>query len=648
MTPASDMPRFHHLSLALGAEGIAWLGLDMADSAVNRLGTPLLQELAQVLDHLGRHRPTAMIIFSAKPAGFCAGADVAEFSRMGAGEAAQAFVARGWRLFDRLADVPWPTLALIHGHCLGGGLELALACRHRLAIDQPDTRMGLPEVRLGILPAWGGLMRLPRLIGAPAALPRVLSGGSTGAREAARLGLVDAAVPLRLARQAAAQHVLAGVTAHRPPLWLRTLNHRRLRPLVARRAAKAVQRRDPHGHYPAPRAMLELWQTVEGNPLRTPGVMAALLQSPVTGNLIRVFQLQERLKDIGRQARAERISQVHVVGAGTMGGGIAAWCALRGLRVSLQDANPDAIARALGEATQLFRRRLPDALAVRAARDRLMPDPHGHGVPHADVIIEAVPEDVGIKHALYAALEPRLQPGAFIATNTSSLPLEQLGEGLQAPQRLVGLHFFNPVAQMPLVEVITTTALDAGVFARTCGLVHQLGKLPLPVRSSPGFLVNAVLTPYLLEAMRCVDEGMRPAVIDEAMRAWGMPMGPLELADTVGLDVARAVGELLAGDATLPTSLRTHLDAQELGRKSGRGFYTWKAGKPERPPAGPVPDGLAERLVQPMVDTARDCVARGIVADADLADAGIIFGTGFAPFRGGPLHDNPQRFEEAQ
>ncbi len=637
--PKEFLQGFRHLTLALGREGIAWLGLDMADSAVNRLDNSVLQELGQALDLLGgAHRPTGLIIFSAKSAGFCAGARVDEFATLAPGDATMAFIARGWRLFERLADAPYPTLALIHGHCLGGGLELALACRHRLAVDQDDTRLGLPEVRLGILPAWGGIQRLPRLIGPLAALPRLLDGRSMDARQAAALGLVDAAVPPRLARQAAEQHLQSGAPAHRPKPWQAVLNHRWARRWVARQAHRTVDARDPHQHYPAPRAILDLWQPFDGNPLRAPDAMTALLAAPATRSLVRVFQLQERLKDFGRAASAAPLRQVHVIGAGTMGAGIAAWCALRGLRVSLQDADAQQIARAQAQANRLFQRRLRRPLAVQEAFDRLIPDVQGHGVAHADIVIEAVPENAEIKRALYAQVEARLKPGAFIATNTSSLPLDQLNDALRAPQRLVGIHFFNPVAQMPLVEVVTTPALDPAVRDAACAFVHQLGKLPLPVRSSPGFLVNAVLAPYLLEAMRSVDDGIAPATIDTALRTWGMPMGPLELADTVGLDVVRMVGAMLADGHPIPQCLRANVRDGHLGRKTGQGFYPWKDGKAQVPSAPVAADGLAERLLQPMVARARACVDDGIVADADLADAGIIFGTGFAPFRGGPLY----------
>lgn len=358
-----------------------------------------------------------------------------------------------------------------------------------------------------------------------------------------------------------------------------------------------------------------------------------------------MFRLQERLKANGRQAGIAPVRHVHVVGAGVMGGDIAAWCALKGLTVTLQDQDMTRIAPAIKRAAALFSRRLKDRRAARAAFDRLVPDPAGGGVPLADVVIEAISENPEAKRGLYQSLEPRMKADALLATNTSSLSLETLGAGLARPERLVGIHFFNPVAKMPLVEVVHADGTAADTLARASAFVGQIGKLALPVRSAPGFLVNAVLAPYMLQAMRSVDEGVSPAAVDAAMVAFGMPMGPLELADTVGLDIARAAGQELAGGAEPPRCLAEKLARGDLGKKSGRGFYTWRDGKPVKDGQGAAraPAGLAERLIQPLVDATRERVEAGVVADADLADAGVIFGTGFAPFTGGPLHYQSSR-----
>ncbi|WP_251864210.1 3-hydroxyacyl-CoA dehydrogenase NAD-binding domain-containing protein [Achromobacter sp. Marseille-Q4962] len=628
-----------HWRLSRDADGLAWLVFDRADAAVNALSARAMEEFSEALDALEASPPRGLVIRSGKTGGFIVGADVNEFAALDTPEQARALVARGWNLFNRLAAVRYPTLALIEGHCLGGGLELALACRYRLVADSPGVSLALPEVMLGIFPGWGGMLRLPRLIGAPAALDMMLTGRGADARRAAALGLADARVPPRLLEAAARQTVLSGKPPRRargPGGWL---NLRPFKAIVAARARKQIAAKDPGGHYPAAPAIVELWEKHDGNALQAPALIERILASDTARNLLRVFRLQERLKANGRPAGASPVRRVHVVGAGVMGGDIAAWCALKGMTVTLQDQDMARIAPALGRAAALYARRLKDPRAVRAALDRLVPDPQGAGVPRADLVIEAISENLQAKRALYAALEPRLKDDALLATNTSSLSLEALREGLARPERLVGIHFFNPVAKMPLVEVVH--AGEPGpAHARACAFVGQIDKLALPVRSAPGFLVNAVLAPYLLQAMRAVDEGLAPETVDAAMTRFGMPMGPLELADTVGLDIAQAAGAQLAGGAGPPRCLAERLARGDLGRKSGKGFYGWKDGKPVRSarPGQAAPAGLAERLIQPLIDATRRRMDEGVVADADLADAGVIFGTGFAPFTGGPLH----------
>ena len=631
-----------HWRLDRDPDGLAWLTFDRAGSAVNALSADTMAELSVVLDALDAEPPKGLIIQSGKATGFIVGADVNEFASLDTPEQGRALVSRGWNLMNRLAAVRYPTLALIQGHCLGGGLELALACRYRLVADQPGTSLALPEVMLGIFPGWGGMLRLPQVIGAPAALDMMLTGRGADARRAAALGLADARVPPRLLLAAARQTVLS----RKPPRRARGLggwlNRWPLKSIVAKRARKQIAAKDPLGHYPAAPAIVEIWEQHGGNALKAPALIDRIIASGTARNLLRVFRLQERLKANGRQPGVAPARHVHVVGAGVMGGDIAAWCALKGMTVTLQDQDMARIAPAIKRAAELYARRLKDPRLARAAFDRLTPDPSGNGVPLADVVIEAISEQPEAKRALYQSLEPRMKPGALLATNTSSLSLETLRAGLAQPQRLVGIHFFNPVAKMPLVEVVHAEGGDDDAQTRACAFVGQIDKLALPVRSAPGFLVNAVLAPYMLQAMRSVDEGLAPETVDAAMVAFGMPMGPLELADTVGLDIARAAGQELAGGAEPPRCLADRLARKELGKKSGKGFYTWRDGKPVRKPRGAdaasAPAGLAQRLIQPLIDATRQRVAAGIVADADLADAGVIFGTGFAPFTGGPLH----------
>ncbi len=625
-----------HFRCAVDPQGIAWLTIDCAGSSVNRLSGEVLAELGRALDHFQSAPPAALVIRSGKAAGFVAGADIDEFSQLNDAATARAFIERGWTVFNRLAAVPWPTLALIQGHCMGGGLELALACRYRIVVDQPDTRLSLPEVMLGIFPGWGGMLRLPRRVGAPLALDMMLTGRALDARRAAAAGVADLCVPPRLAEQSAARHVLSSQPVRGPKGKDAWLSHPMLRPLLLRQARKTLEKRDPQGHYPAPRAILEIWAHHAGDALDAPGLIDAIIHSDTARNLLRVFRMQERLKSFGKAGDQAPVRHVHVVGAGVMGGDIAAWCALKGLTVTLQDTDRARIAQAIGRAHALYARKIRPAREARLTADRLIPDPDGQGIARADLVIEAISENLDAKRGLYAAIEPRLKDGALLATNTSSLSLQDLGRDLAHPERLVGIHFFNPVAKMPLVEVVAADGTDPRAQSAACAFVGRIGKLPLPVKSVPGFLVNAVLAPYMLEAMRCVDEGLRPETIDAAMKVYGMPMGPIELIDTVGLDIARDAGAQLTG-AEPPACLARHLARNELGRKSGQGFYRWREGKPVRAEAGTAPAGLARRLLQPLIDATRRQLAAGVVADAELANAGVIFGTGYAPYTGGPM-----------
>ena len=625
-----------HWQLQREDSGLVWATLDKQDAAANALSAEVLGEFREILDQLDIYPPKALIIRSGKAAGFIAGADIQEFTQLDTADKGRALVERGWTLFNRLAAVNYPTLAIIRGHCLGGGLELALACRYLLAVDEPGTKMGLPEVMLGIFPGWGGMLRLPQRVGPTAALDMMLTGKTIDAKRAKRMGLADEAVPPRVMEQAARQLVFSGQARRKLPLLQRLLNGP-FKAIVANGARKQVARKARPEHYPAPYAIIDIWAKHNGNALAAPELIDEIINSSTARNLVRVFFLQERLKAFGKESsfKAER---VHVIGAGVMGGDIAAWCALRGMTVTLQDQSLERMSPALQRAGKLFARRLRDPLLARAAFDRLIPDVNGDGVAHADVVIEAIFEDVAAKHALFKALEPRMKAGAILATNTSSLKLEDLRTVLEKPERLVGIHFFNPVAMMPLVEVVEAKGADPAVVQAACAFVRQIDKLPLVVKSEPGFLVNAVLAPYMLGAMAAVDAGISPETIDEAMLAFGMPMGPIELIDSVGLDIALAAGKQLAGGAEPPRCLLERVKQGQLGKKTGQGFYTWADGKPGKSNAGAVPSGLALQLVTPLINRVEQLVAAGVVADADLADAGVIFGTGFAPFTGGPIH----------
>ena len=633
---------YRNWTLETDGDGIVWVSLNKADSSTNVLSAEVMSELDGVIEELAAQKPRGVIIRSAKETGFIAGADVEEFTRIKDAEDAMRMVRRGWDLYNKLAALPFPTLALVNGFCMGGGVELALACRYRIAVDQPGTRFALPEVMLGILPGWGGVMRLPRLVGPTAALDMLLTGRAVDARRARRMGLVDAAVPPRIQENSARMMVLEAPRPRRLPLLQRLMGWGPMRAIVASMARKQVAKRASPDHYPAPYAILDLWQRYDGDPFapraEDPASVIGLVEGDTARNLIRIYFLQERMKSLAKDS-GFKADRVHVIGAGVMGGDIAAWCAMRGLTVTLQDQSPERIAPAMKRAADLFKRRLRDKPRIRDALDRLIPDVSGDGARRADVIIEAIFENLQAKRELFARLEAIARPDAILASNTSSLKLADIGANFSNPSRLVGIHFFNPVPQLQLVEVVKGANTDEAVAKKAAAFVRQIDKLPLPVKDSPGFLVNRVLGPYIDQALRLVDEGLAPETLDAAAVAFGMPMGPIELADTVGLDICLAVGKELAGEhAEVPKKLAELVAAGHLGRKTGRGFYAWRDGKAKKSAAGAVASDLSVKLMAPYLREARAVVAEGIVADADLADAGLIFGTGFAPFRGGPLN----------
>ena len=633
----ANVTAYQHWRIETDADGIAWATLDKLGETTNSLSVAVMDELAKILAQFESKPPKALIFRSGKAAGFIAGADIQEFTQLDTPAKGLELISRGWNLFNKLATARYPTLAIVRGHCLGGGLELALACRYLLAVDEPGTKMGLPEVMLGIFPGWGGMLRLPERVGPQVALDMMLTGKTIDAKRAKRMGLADECVPPRVMESAARNMVLTKPPRRKLPLLQRLLNGP-LKGIVASGARKQVALKARPEHYPAPYAIIDVWAKHGGNALEAPQLIERIVGSDTARNLVRVFFMQERLKGFGKES-AFAAKRVHVVGAGVMGGDIAAWCALRGLTVTLQDQSMERIAPALKRAYAAWGKRIRDKLQLRDVMDRLIPDPEGRGAAQADVVIEAIFENLEAKRGLLKNLEAVMKPDAVLATNTSSLKLEDLNTVLANPSRLVGIHFFNPVSKMPLVEVVSAEGGDPEMAKRAAAFVKQIDRLPLPVKSAPGFLVNAVLGPYMLEAMRAVDEGITPETVDEAMLAFGMPMGPIELVDMVGLDVAMAAGKGLAGEyATPPRCLVERFNEGHLGKKTGKGFYEHTSGKTAKGPVGTIPSGLADRLLAPLLRKTQQLVDEGIVADADLADAGVIFGTGFAPFTGGPLN----------
>jgi 3-hydroxyacyl-CoA dehydrogenase/enoyl-CoA hydratase/3-hydroxybutyryl-CoA epimerase len=627
------------------ADDIVWLGIDRQGSATNVLSQRVLEELGDVLAGLEAKRPAGLIIYSCKPDGFIAGADIGEFPSIQSEEQAYELTSQGHELFRRLESLGCPTVVVMNGFALGGGLELALACDWRLAFEGYRRTIGLPEVKLGLHPGLGGTVRLVRLIGVREAMPIMLAGKSVTPQQARRMGLVDALVNPDDWRSKAVGFVRRSAPVRQMPLVDRILSWPFLRPWLARTLAANVARQARREFYPAPFAMVDLWQEHGAQGARAFDAearsFARLAVGSTSRNLVRVYGLQERLKRSGGNERAVA-SHVHVVGAGVMGGDIAAWCALRGLSVTLQDREMQYIEPALERARKLFEKRLRGPGEAAAAAGRLIADVTGEGADEADVIIEAIFEDRDAKQALYQQLEPRMTGQAILATNTSSIPIEALAPCLRHPERLVGLHFFNPVAKLPLIEVVKgdNTGDAASVFASAFS--RQIGKLPLPCRSMPGFLVNRILGPYMAEAMVLLGEGLTAAEIDQAAVDFGMPMGPLELADSVGLDVALHVARILSPVIGRPVDgeLVAKVESGRLGQKTGEGFYAYEEGKPVRPriPANSVDQEVQDRLILSYVNEAAACLADRVVADPDLVDAGAIFGTGFAPFRGGPLH----------
>ena len=638
-----------HWKLETDAGNLAWLWFDRAGSATNTFSSEVLRELGAIADHLKSMPPKGLAILSSKENGFAAGADIDEFTTLNSAEEAEAFTVLGNEVFDKIAALPFPTVAMIHGFCMGGGLELSLACRYRVADDGPKTRMALPEVMLGIVPGWGGAKRMPALIGAVNALDLMLTGRARDGRRAKKMGLVDIVTPRRHFGNAVRQVLGSPPKVHHPSFGQTFASWPLVRNVVAFKSRQKVAERARRDHYPAPYAIIDLWKDFGGDvrnvPREHPASTASLFKHPTTRNLIRIFKLQDRMKAMGKE-ESTPIRHLHVIGAGAMGGDIAAFSAMRGITVTLQDLAPERIAPAIKRAAAMYKDRLKQPHLVQAAMDRLIPDVKGDGVAKADLIIEAIVENAEIKRKLFAGLEPRMKEGAILASNTSSIPLQELTGVLDRPERLVGLHFFNPVAQMMLVEIVEGPQTSPAIMQAGAAFARQIDKLPLPCKSKPGFLVNRVLTPYLNEAMLMIDEGITPETLDAAMKDFGMPMGPIELADLVGLDVGWAVGRELAGPgAIIPKKFQALVEAKKFGKKSGQGFYKWVDGEPRKSTGTGSIDlrPLADRMVIPALNEAVACVREKIVADADLCDAGMIFGTGFAPHRGGPIQTIRER-----
>ncbi len=640
--------QFLHWNIQQDNEGFVRLTLDRQQASVNTLNDEVLGEFNEILDRilLGKLDAKGLIIDSGKFTGFIAGADIEQFKQIQDVNYAFELIRRGQRIFAKLEQLTIPTIAAIHGFCLGGGLELALACDIRIAVDDPSTRIGLPEIKLGIHPGWGGTIRLPALIGPLAAMELMLSGRTLSAGAAAKLGVIDAVVPMRQLLRAANQLMRQPLKKKKLALWKQFFNILPCRYLLHGFLQRKVMEKAPREYYPAPYIMLENWLKDSGDSeaayINEANSVAKLFTTETSRNLLRTFYLQEQLKSLGKEHNFF-FRHVHVIGAGVMGGDIASWCAMKGFRVTLHDKSPKALAKAVQRAKALFTKKLKKPHLIRQAMDLFIPDLTGEFVAKADLIIEAIFEDLAAKQDLFREIETLAKPEALLATNTSTIPLDEISQVLKQESRLVGIHFFNPVAKMPLVEVVKGEHSGSIHLQKATAFVSHIDRLPLSVNSRPGFLVNRVLLPYLMESMQLLEEGVPMVAIDQAARSFGMPMGPIELADTVGLDVcyqaAKILTEHLSGH--IPVTLETKVTQGELGRKSGKGFYEYKKGRLLRPklPKNYQPSkDLTDRMIYRMLNESAACLREHVVENIDELDAGMIFGTGFAPFRGGPMH----------
>jgi 3-hydroxyacyl-CoA dehydrogenase / enoyl-CoA hydratase / 3-hydroxybutyryl-CoA epimerase len=641
--------RLTHWLSRVDGNAVHWFELDKANSSANALSQEVLAELELLLARAQTQQARGIVISSAKTSGFIVGADITEFSHLANAEQGAQLAARGQQLFAKIANLPIPSVAAIDGFALGGGLELALACHYRVAVESHEPTLGLPEVQLGIHPGFGGTVRSVELLGAPAALDMMLTGRSISPVKALAIGLVDRIVEKEMLAQAAAEFVARRPSRRRAPWYLRVLANWPLRTWLASNIRAKVAKRARPEHYPAPYAIVKLWERYGAQGMRAYEAEARSIGELLVGStcrsLVRIFFLRERLRNLA--PRQEPIKRVHVVGAGVMGGDIASWCAMRGLTVTLQDTEQKFVNAAITRAEHLFARRIKYAPERAAALTRLLSDVDANEIGSAEIVIEAIAEKIEAKQGLYRQLEPKLTAGTILATNTSSIKLEDMASELKHPELFVGLHFFNPVASLPLVEVIKGEGTADSSVQRALAFVTQIGKLPLPCRSAPGFLVNRILAPYMLEALRAHEEGYQLEAIDAAAEAFGMPVGPVELADRVGLDVASHVAAILHGviDGATPDILRRKVEAKELGVKTGRGFYRYehdRAVKTKPEHAGANSD-LQDRLILLLINEAVACYEDGVVDDYDLLDAGVVFGTGFAPFRGGPIYYARQR-----
>ncbi len=622
-------------------DGILWLVMDCEGSGTNVISRKVLEELDAHLDAAKKDMPKALVIRSAKEGGFAAGADISEFKDVA--DDPETLLKEGHAVYDKLAGLPCRTICVVHGACLGGGFEMALACDMRIGVK--GASFAFPEVQLGLHPGLGGTFRSTRLIDPVEAMTLMLTGKTAHTKKARALGLLDAVVEERHVAAAVRAAADGDLEGHEQSFKAKAMSLNTARSYAARQMRSQTERKAPKEHYPAPHALIDLWEEHGDDPKAMQKAeiesFGRLLQTDTSKNLQRAFFLRQRLR--GNAKGEDGIAHVHVIGAGAMGAEIGAMAAIRGKRVTLGDTSVEALGRAVRQAGEICDSKHLSGIEKRDALDRLMPDPDGYGIGAADLIIEAGPEKIGIKQKIYDGLKSRMKEGAILASNTSSLSIDDLADHAPDAARFAGLHFFNPVSKIDLVEVVKGAQTSDDTASRLAAFCGAIGKLPVHVGDYPGFLVNRALVPYMMEAMALMDEGVPKEVIDVAALRFGMPMGPVTLADYVGLDIGLHVAESLAEGlekpmAPISQTLRDKVQAGETGKKSGQGFYDWTDGTPHPSTGEEGPEDLTDRLILPMLDACVEVLRRDIAHAEDDIDAAMIFATGWAPFRGGPMH----------
>jgi 3-hydroxyacyl-CoA dehydrogenase/enoyl-CoA hydratase/3-hydroxybutyryl-CoA epimerase len=653
---------------ATDSDNVLTIWLDVPGKPVNTCTPQLLSELSAVIDSLELSRPAGVIFASAKARSFNAGADLFAIRDMDR-PTVTSYLALGQSLYERIARLPMPTVAAINGDCLGGGTELALACTYRVAANDGAISIGLPETKLGIIPAWGGTTRLPRMIGLTRALPILLAGKTLPPRKAQKAGLVDEVVRPEALLAAAKRLVMSHRDRRRP----RVMERLAARLTPARNRILAIARRQTEertfGNYPAPLRLIDVLKAGydDGFSAGLAAERAALLeltQTDACRNLLRLFFLRQGAKRRASdqlKAKPKEINYAAVIGGGTMGAGIVHALIRANVRVRLVEVDAAAVSGALGRVRKLLDEdviagRL-DKLAARHAFNRVSPTMDWSGLHLADIVVEAVVENLDAKHEVFARLDRLTRPDAILASNTSSLRVADIARATAHPPRVLGLHFFNPVNKMPLVEIVRAPDTDDAALATAVALTNRLGKTPVVVNDAPGFLVNRLLIPHLAEALALAAEGMPIDQIDTAMKQWGMPMGPFELLDEIGLDVSlhvlKSLSHVMAHPVELSPAVEQAVGRRWLGKKSGKGFYVHPAAKRGSAPklqvnvelsrlvaphvqAAPVSaEEIQWRLILPMVNEAARTLAEGITDSADDIDLATVLGLGFAPFRGG-------------